>query len=146
MSTFWGSNPFYTFGLIKPSEKSTKLAHTQAGGGQSWKRVLHLTYHLSPNLCSLRRMHIGTKLKRIDFTIFYTSCVCFDIFWHLGLRVPCIQMILNHKEVVRAAASVMFFLLALPPSPVYRFDGRKLKHYRMLDHNAKTYENIIKVW
>jgi exosome complex RNA-binding protein Rrp42 (RNase PH superfamily) len=24
-----------------------------------------------------------------------------------------------------------------------RFDGRKLKHYRMLDHVAKTYEKMV---
>ena len=30
MSTFWGSDPFYTYGSIKLLEKSTKLAHTQA--------------------------------------------------------------------------------------------------------------------
>ena len=29
---------------------------------------------------------------------------------------------------------------------VYRFDGRKLKHYRMLDHVSLYYEKIIKVW
>ena len=42
MGTFWGSNPFYTYGSIKLLGKSTKLAHTQASWAQSWKRVLHL--------------------------------------------------------------------------------------------------------
>ena len=44
MSTFWGSNPFYTFVSIKTLGEIHKVtvAHTQAGGSQSWKQVLHL--------------------------------------------------------------------------------------------------------
>ena len=48
------------------------------------------------------------------------------------LRVPCVEMILNHKEVTPSPRVVSCWNL------VSRFDGRKLKQYRMLDHVAET--------
>lgn len=47
------------------------------------------------------------------------------------LRVPCIEMNLNHKEVTPSPRVVSCW------NSGSRFDGRKLKQYRMLDHVAE---------